>query len=163
MDNPYLDKARTHLSQYGLEDRLQTFDVSSATVDLAAAAVGCEPERIAKSLTFLTPDGPVMILVAGDGRVDNKKFKARFSCKAKMIPGDQVEDLIGYNIGGVCPFGVKDGVKVYLDESLRRFKEVFPAGGTANSAVRLSIPELEQASECLGWVDIAKLPPSDAQ
>lgn len=160
MDNTYLNQAKAHLSRYGLEDRLQTFDVSSATVELAAQAVGCEPERIAKSLTFLTPEGPVMILVAGDGRVDNKKFKAQFSCKAKMIPGDQVEELIGYNIGGVCPFGVKEGVKVYLDESLRRFEEVYPAGGTANSAVRLTLPELEKASECLGWVDIAKLPQS---
>ncbi|MGI6110077.1 MAG: YbaK/EbsC family protein [Eubacteriaceae bacterium] len=152
------DKARAHLSKYGLDERILEFDVSSATVELAAQAAGTSPERIAKSLTFLADGKPIMIVVAGDGRVDNKKFKAQFGTKAKMIPADQVFDLVGYDVGGVCPFDVNEGVPVYLDESLRRFETVYPAAGTSSSAVELSCEELELASGAAGWVDIAKLP-----
>ena len=152
-----LELAKAHLKRFGLADRVQLFDVSSATVELAAQAVGCEPARIAKTLSFLLPEGPVLILAAGDARIDNSKYKAQFHTKAKMIPHDQVEELIGHGVGGVCPFGVKEGVPVWLDESLRRFDLVYPAAGTSNSAVKLTLAELEQASQALGWVDVCKL------
>ena len=152
-----LERAKAHLERFGLADRVQLFDVSSATVELAAQAVGCEPARIAKTLSFLLPEGPVLILAAGDARIDNSKYKAQFHTKAKMIPHDQVEELIGHGVGGVCPFGVKEGVPVWLDESLRRFDLVYPAAGTSNSAVKLTLAELEQASQALGWVDVCKL------
>ena len=152
-----LERATAHLERFGLADRIKLFDVSSATVELAAQAVGCEPARIAKTLSFLLPDGPVLILAAGDARIDNGKYKAQFHTKAKMIPHDQVEELIGHGVGGVCPFGVKEGVPVWLDESLRRFDLVYPAAGTSNSAVKLTLAELEQASQALGWVDVCKL------
>ena len=152
-----LELAKAHLERFGLADRVQLFDVSSATVELAAQAVGCEPARIAKTLSFLLPEGPVLILAAGDARIDNSKYKAQFHTKAKMIPHDQVEELIGHGVGGVCPFGVKEGVPVWLDESLRRFDLVYPAAGTSNSAVKLTLAELEQASQALGWVDVCKL------
>ena len=152
-----LERATAHLERFGLADRIKLFDVSSATVELAAQAVGCEPARIAKTLSFLLPDGPVLILAAGDARIDNSKYKARFHTKAKMIPHDQVEELIGHGVGGVCPFGIHDGVPVWLDESLRRFDIVYPAAGTSNSAVRLNLEELEQASQAQGWVDVCKL------
>ena len=152
-----LERAKAHLERFGLADRIQLFDVSSATVELAAQAVGCEPARIAKTLSFLLPEGPVLILAAGDARIDNSKYKAQFHTKAKMIPHDQVEELIGHGVGGVCPFGVKEGVPVWLDESLRRFDLVYPAAGTSNSAAKLTLAELEQASQALGWVDVCKL------
>ena len=152
-----LERATAHLERFGLADRIKLFDVSSATVELAAQAVGCEPARIAKTLSFLLPDGPVLILAAGDARIDNSKYKARFHTRAKMIPHDQVEELIGHGVGGVCPFGIHDGVPVWLDESLRRFDIVYPAAGTSNSAVRLNLEELEQASQAQGWVDVCKL------
>ena len=152
-----LERAKAHLERFSLADRVQLFDVSSATVELAAQAVGCEPARIAKTLSFLLPEGPVLILAAGDARIDNSKYKAQFHTKAKMIPHDQVEELIGHGVGGVCPFGVKEGVPVWLDESLRRFDIVYPAAGTSNSAVKLTLAELEQASQALGWVDVCKL------
>ncbi|HIT32021.1 MAG TPA: YbaK/EbsC family protein [Candidatus Enterenecus stercoripullorum] len=151
-----LDRAMPHLSRFGLEDRVKLFDVSSATVELAAQAVGCQPERIAKTLSFLLPEGPVLILAAGDARIDNGKYKARFHTKARMIPHDEVEPLIGHGVGGVCPFGVNEGIPVYLDESLRRFDVVYPAAGTPNSAVELSLEELERASQASGWVDVCK-------
>lgn len=151
-----LERAKAHLERFGLADRVQLFDVSSATVELAAQAVGCEPARIAKTLSFLLPEGPVLILAAGDARIDNGKYKAQFHTKAKMIPHDQVEELIGHGVGGVCPFGVKEGVPVWLDESLRRFDIVYPAAGTSNSAVKLTLAELERASLALGWVDVCK-------
>ena len=151
-----LDRAKAHLAQFGLEDRIQLFDVSSATVELAAQAVGCQPAHIAKPLSFLLPEGPVLILAAGDARIDNSKYKARFHTKAKMIPHDQVETLIGHGVGGVCPFGVNGGVPVWLDESLRRFDIVYPAAGTSNSAVKLTLDELERASLAQGWVDVCK-------
>ena len=151
-----LDRAKAHLEQFGLAGRIQLFDVSSATVELAAQAVGCAPARIAKTLSFLTPDGPVLILAAGDAKIDNSKYKARFHTKAKMIGHDEVEPLIGHGVGGVCPSGINEGVPVWLDESLRRFDIVYPAAGTANSAVKLHLDELERASQAQGWVDVCK-------
>ena len=151
-----IDRARAHLKKHGLEDRIQEFTVSSATVALAAQALGCEPERIAKTLSFQNGEGAILVVAAGDARIDNAKFKARFAMKARMLGADQVEALIGHAVGGVCPFGVNPGVPVYLDESLRRFETVYPAAGTSASAVHLTIAELERASECDGWVDVTK-------
>ena len=151
-----IEKVREYFRALGMEERIREFQVSSATVDLAAAALKCEPRRIAKSLTFLVGETPVMIVAAGDARVDNAKYKAKFAAKAKMLPPDAVERLIGHGVGGVCPFGVNPGVQVYLDVSLRRFETVFPACGSANSAIELTIPELEKAARALGWVDVCK-------
>lgn len=151
-----LDRARAHLERFGLADRIQLFDVSSATVELAAQAVGCAPAHIAKTLSFLTPDGPVLILAAGDAKIDNSRYKAQFHTKAKMIGRDEVESLIGHGVGGVCPFGINEGIPVWLDESLRRFDVVYPAAGTANSAVKLHLDELERVSQAQGWVDVCK-------
>lgn len=150
------ERAKAHLERFGLAGRIKLFDVSSATVELAAQAVGCQPAHIAKTLSFLLPDGPVLIVAAGDARVDNSKYKARFHTKAKMLAFEEVEPLIGHAVGGVCPFGVNGGVPVWLDESLRRFDVVYPAAGTSNSAVELTLPELEQASLALGWVDVCR-------
>ena len=153
-----LERARTYLQQKGFEDRIIIPEKSSATVAEAAAALGCAPGMIAKSLSFLQNDQAVLILAEGTARVDNKKYKARFGCKARMIPGDQVEALIGHDVGGVCPFGVNEGVTVYLDESLKMHETVYPAAGTDHSAVRLSIADLEQACDFKEWVDVCKLP-----
>ena len=150
------ERAATHLERFGLRDRIKLFDVSSATVELAAQAVGCEPARIAKTLSFLLPDGPVLILAAGDARIDNHKYKALFHAKAKMLAFEEVEPLIGHGVGGVCPFGINEGIPVWLDESLRRFDIVYPAAGTSNSAVELDLAELERASQSLGWIDVCK-------
>ena len=151
-----IEKARAHLAKHGLEDRIQEFTVSSATVALAAEALGCEPARIAKSLSFEKGDSAILVIAAGDARIDNAKFKQRFGIKAKMISADKVEPLIGHGIGGVCPFGVNEGIDIYLDESMKRFDTVYPAAGTSASAVHLSLSELERASEALGWVDVCK-------
>ena len=151
-----IERAKEHLKKYGFENRVQEFDVSSATVELAAQAVGVEPCRIAKTLSFLTKEGPILIVAAGDARIDNHKYKERFHTKAKMLSPEQVTELIGHAVGGVCPFGIRDGVLVYLDESLKRFETVFPAVGSANSAVELTFPELELCSEADGWVDVCK-------
>ena len=151
-----IETVKTYLQQFGLEDRVLEFDVSSATVDLAAQALGCEGKHIAKSLSFMTPEGPILVVCAGDAKVDNPKYKARFATKAKMLKGDEPEALIGHAVGGVCPFAVKEGVRVYLDESLRRFETVFPACGSSNSAIELTIPELERSSKADGWVDVCK-------
>lgn len=151
-----IEKARAHLAKHGLEDRIQEFSVSSATVALAAEALGCEPARIAKSLSFEKGEGAILVIAAGDARIDNAKFKQRFGMKAKMLGADKVEPLIGHGVGGVCPFGVNEGVDVYLDESMKRFETVYPAAGTPASAVQLSLDELERASEALGWVDVTK-------
>ena len=151
-----MERARSHLQKYGLEDRIQEFTESSATVALAAERLGVEPARIAKSLSFLVDGEAILVVAAGDVKVDNSKFKARFHTKAKMLTPDQAEQMVGHSVGGVCPFGVEPGVRVYLDESLRRFSTVFPAVGTAASAVELTIPELEQASEAAAWVDVCK-------
>ena len=151
-----IERARAHLRKHGLEDRIQEFTVSSATVALAAQALGCEPARIAKSLSFEKGESAILVIAAGDARIDNAKFKQRFGVKAKMLSADKVEPLIGHGIGGVCPFGVTEGIEVYLDESMKRFETVYPAAGTAASAVHLTLSELERASEALGWVDVTK-------
>ena len=148
------------MEKYNLADRIQLFDVSSATVELAAQAVGVEGARIAKTLSFKLDSGCILILAAGDARIDNKKYKATFHKKASMPSADEVLEQIGHPVGGVCPFGIKSGVTVYLDESLKRFDIVYPAAGTANSAVKLSIDELYTCSEAIGWVDVCKLPES---
>lgn len=150
------EKAMRHLEKFGLADRVKTFGESSATVELAAKALGCEPARIAKSLTFMANDKPVMIIAAGDVKIDNAKFKAKFATKAKMLTAEQVSELIGHEVGGVCPFGINEGVEVYLDTSLKRFERVFPACGSANSAVDLSVEELEKCSGSLEWIDVGK-------
>ena len=140
----------------GLEDKLLQFSSSSATVEEAAATLGCEGKLIAKTLSFLNEGRPILIVVAGDARIDNKKYKQAFGTKAKMIPGDQVEELIGHAPGGVCPFAVKEGVLIYLDSSLKRFDSVYPAAGSSNSAAHLTLQELEQIAEPEGWVDVCK-------
>jgi len=151
-----LEKAKTYLAKKGFADRIIIPEHSSATVAEAAEALGCEPGMIAKTLSFLQGEQPVLILAEGMARIDNKKYKERFGCKAKMIPGDQVEALIGHDVGGVCPFGVNEGVSVYLDESLRQHETVYPAAGTDHSAVKLTIDELMQACDYLEWVDVCK-------
>ena len=151
-----LEKAKAYLESKGFADRIIIPDHSSATVAEAAEALGCEPGMIAKTLSFLQGEQPVLILAEGMARIDNKKYKERFGCKAKMIPGDQVEALIGHDVGGVCPFGVNEGVSVYLDESLRQHDTVYPAAGTDHSAVKLTIDELMQACDYLEWVDVCK-------
>lgn len=151
-----MSNARAHLKQYHLEDRILEFEVSSATVELAAAAVGVPPAHIAKTLSFKVEDQPILVVVAGDARVDNVKFKNAFKTKAKMLTPQEVETSVGHSVGGVCPFGVNDGVSIYLDESLKRFELVYPACGTSSSAVKLDIPELELCSEYSQWVDVCK-------
>lgn len=150
------DIAKEHLKEFGLEGRIHEFEVSSATVELAAQAVGCEPAHIAKTLSFMVEDSPVLIVAAGDAKVDNHRYKEQFHVKAKMLTPGQVTELVGHSVGGVCPFGVNKGVKVYLDESLKRFDMVYPACGSASSAVGLTIPELEMSSGYLQWVDVCK-------
>ena len=151
-----IERVKAYFKDYGLEGRIQEFDVSSATVELAAGALHCEPQRIAKTLSFLVNGRAVLVVAAGDARIDNPKYKAQFGAKAKMLSPGQVEGLVGHAVGGVCPFAVKDGAKVYLDVSLKRFETVFPACGSSNSAIELSIPELEQYSGFLEWVDVCK-------
>ena len=136
-----IEKVKAYFKDYGLEGRIQEFDVSSATVELAAGALHCEPQRIAKTLSFLVNGQAVLVVAAGDARIDNPKYKAQFGAKAKMLSPGQVEGLVGHAVGGVCPFAVKDGAKVYLDVSLKRFETVFPACGSSNRAIELSIPE----------------------
>ena len=150
-----IERAKAYLKQFGADEKVLEFQVSSATVELAAQALGCEPERIAKSLTF-SGEHPIMIVAAGDAKVDNKKFKEQFPMKAKMLGFDEVEALIGHAVGGVCPFGVEKDVEVYLDVSLKRFQTVFPAAGSANSAIELTIEELEKYSGYKQWVDVCK-------
>ena len=151
-----IERARAHLAKYGLEDRIRELTVSSATVVLAAEALGCEPARIAKTLSFENGEGAILVIAAGDARIDNAKFKHRFGMKAHMLSAERVEPLIGHGVGGVCPFGINEGIPVYLDESLKRFDIVYPAAGTAASAVMLTLSELERASEADGWVDVTK-------
>lgn len=153
-----IQKAREHLRKMGLEDRIMEFEQSSATVELAAQAIGCEPARIAKTLSFYAEDRVALVVFAGDARTDNRKFKDTFHTKAKMLRADDAEPLIGHGVGGVCPFGVNEGCDVYMDESLRRFDVVYPAAGNAASAVRLTLEELERACAPCSWVDVSKLP-----
>ncbi len=152
-----IEKVREYMKEFGYEEKILEFDVSSATVELAAKALGIEGQRIAKSLSFSVEEKAIIIVAAGDGRIDNKKFKAEFLTKAKMLSAEQVEELIGHKVGGVCPFGIKDGVRVFLDESLKRFETVFPACGSSNSAIELSIEELEKLSGYEKWVDVCKI------
>ena len=151
-------RAHAHLAALGLADRVHTFTVSSATVAEAAQALGIQPERIAKSLTFLVGDRPVLVVAAGDARVDNRAFKETFGTKATMLKADRVAELIGYPVGGVCPFAVEPRVEIYLDTSLRRFETVFPACGDAASAVELSLDELERACGSQQWVTVTRTP-----
>ena len=151
-----IEAVKEYLKEFSYEDKILEFDSSSATVELAARALNCEGKRIAKTLSFLVPENPVLIVTAGDSRIDNPKFRAHFRTKAKMIPFNGVENYIGHNAGGVCPFGIKDGVCVYLDISLKRFKTVYPACGSANSAIELTISELEKLSKSLGWGDVCR-------
>ena len=153
-----IEKVRKYFSSLGIEDRILEFDVSSATVELAAKALNTEGKRIAKTLSFLVGELAVLVVAAGDAKIDNKKYKAFFHTKAKMLSPEQVTELIGHAVGGVCPFAVKSGVDVYLDESLRRFETVFPACGSSNSAIELTIPELEKYSGFKEWIDVCKLP-----
>ena len=152
-----IEQVKQYLAGFGLADRVIEFTQSSATVAEAAEDLGCEPARIAKTMAFDTAGQPILIVMAGDGRVGNPKYKARFHCKAAMIHPDELVERVGHPMGGVCPFDIRPGVQVYLDESLRRFDIVFPAAGTAASAVRLTVPELERCVQNFsGWVDIAK-------
>ena len=153
-----IEKGRAYFRALGIEDRVLEFEVSSATVELAAKALGVEGARIAKTLSFKAPDGCLLVLAAGDARIDNHKFKDTFHVKAKMLTADEVLELVGHPVGGVCPFGCNEGVPVYLDESLKRFETVFPAVGSANSAIELNLDELYRYSKALGWVDVCKLP-----
>ena len=154
-----VEKVREHLKSFGFEDRIMEFDISTATVAEAAETLGVIPARIAKTLSFKDEEhGCILVLMAGDAKVDNKKYKQYFGAKAKMPSFDEVESLIGHGVGGVCPFAVNEGVRVYLDESLRRFETVFPACGSASSAIELTIPELEKYSSFVAWVDVCKLP-----
>lgn len=152
-----IERVKEYFKQYGMEERIIELQESSATVELAAQALGCEPARIAKSLSFMAGENPILIISAGDVKVDNAKYKAKFGTKAKMLTAQEAETLIGHAVGGVCPFGINDGVTVYLDESLKRFTTVFPACGSGNSAIELTIPEMEQYSGYEEWVDVCKL------
>lgn len=151
-----IQKVREYFKEFGIDNRIQEFEVSSATVELAALALGCEGCRIAKSLSFKVDDKPILVVAAGDAKVDNHKYKEQFSQKAKMLSLDECEQLIGHAVGGVCPFAINDGVDVYLDESLKRFDTVFPACGSSNSAIELTIAELERYSKYKIWVDVCK-------
>lgn len=151
-----LEKARAWLGQYGMAERIQTFEASSATVELAAEALHCEPGRIAKTLSFVVNDQVVLLVTAGDVRIDNAKYKTQFGTKAKMVRAEDAEQLIGHAVGGVCPFGVKPGISVYLDVSLQKYPTVYPACGDSHSAIELSCAELERCSESKAWVDVCK-------
>lgn len=151
-----IERVREYFRTYNMEERIQEFDVSSATVELAALALNCEPCRIAKTLSFMVDEKPILIVTAGDMKIDNTKFKGRFQTKAKMLKYEEVEDYIGHAVGGVCPFAVKEGVTVYLDTSLKRFQTVFPACGSSNSAIELTLEELEKYAKPADWVDVCK-------
>ena len=152
-----IEKVREYFRPFGMEERVLEFEVSSATVELAAVAVGCEPRRIAKTLSFMVGETPILIVTAGDGKIDNPKYKAQFSTKAKMLTPDQAVELVGHAVGGVCPFAIKDGVEVYLDVSMKRFETVFPACGSSNSAIELTMEQLEKCScNFMAWIDVCK-------
>ena len=153
-----IDLVRAYLEPFGLADRVRELPVSSATVELAAAALGTEPARIAKTISLRLKDGCLLLLAAGDARIDNARFKAEFHTKAAMLPASEVEVATGHPVGGVCPFAVKEGVRTFLDESLKRFQTVFPACGSGNSAIELTLSELERYSGFEEWVDVCKSP-----
>lgn len=152
-----VEKVRDYFKTKGIDNRIQEFEVSSATVALAAKALNCEENRIAKTLSFHVGEKVVLIVTAGDTKIDNAKYKAQFGTKAKMLSFDEAEPLIGHAVGGVCPFAVNDGVETYLDVSLKRFQTVFPACGSSNSAIELSLNELEEYSNYVSWVDVCKV------
>lgn len=151
-----LERAKKYLERYNLEDKIMEFTQSSATVKEAAKAIGCKESEIAKTLSFLIEDKPILIVVAGDCKIDNGKYKQEFGKKAKMIPYEEVEKLIGHNVGGVCPFGINENVTVYLDNSLKKFDTIYPACGESNTAVKLTIEELEKTSNYKKWIDVCK-------
>ena len=151
-----IERARNYLEKYNLENKIMEFDVSSATVAEAAQAINCEEQEIAKTLSFIVNDKPILIVVSGDSKVDNSKYKQEFHTKARMIHYDNVEELIGHSVGGVCPFGVKDNVTVYLDDSLKKLKTIYPACGSSNSAIKLTLEELEKITNFEKWVDVCK-------
>ena len=151
-----IDRVRAYFQPLGMADRILEFPVSSATVELAAQALGCEGARIAKTLSYLVDGAPILSVAAGDAKVDNCRFKARFHTKAKMLTPELAETRVGHAVGGVCPFAVNEGVRVFLDESLKRFETVFPACGSSNSAIELTVPQLEQYSGMEDWVDVCK-------
>lgn len=151
-----VERVREYFRKFGIEDRILEFETSSKTVELAAQAVGCEPARIGKTLSFKVEEQPILILTAGDAKIDNGKYKARFGKKAAMLKFEEVEPFIGHGVGGVCPFGIKEGVEVYLDVSLKRFESVYPAAGSENSAVEMTMDDLERYAESRGWVDVCK-------
>ncbi len=151
-----IEKVRAYFKEYNMENRILEFPVSSATVELAAQALGCNPERIAKTLSFKVENKAVLIVAAGDAKVDNAKYKAFFHTKAKMLTPEELEAMVGHAPGGVCPFGIPSDVSVYLDISLKRFETVFPACGSSNSAIELTLPELEKYSQSVQWIDICK-------
>ena len=153
-----IETGRAYFRQFGMEDRVREFTVSSATVELAALALGVEGARIAKTLSFKRDDGCILILAAGDARIDNHKFKEKFHMKAKMLTPDEVLSLVGHPVGGVCPFGINEGIDVYLDDSLKRFETVFPAVGSPSSAIELNLDELFKYSNAVEWIDVCKLP-----
>lgn len=153
-----IEKVRAYFRSVGMEDRVMEFPVSSATVELAAQALGCEPCRIAKTLSFSVNGNPILIVTAGDTKIDNPKYKAQFGAKAKMLTPDEAVTLIGHAVGGVCPFAVNEGVTVYLDESMKRFATVFPACGSSNSAIEMTMADLQQHSGYTAWVDVCKIP-----
>lgn len=151
-----IDKVIEYLKKFNLENKIQEFPTSSATVELAAQALNCEPERIAKTMSFIVDKKPILIVLAGNIKIDNSKYKTEFHTKAKMIPFDEVETIIGHAPGGVCPFGINEGINVYLDESLKKYKTVFPACGSSNSAIELTILELEKISNYSKWINVGK-------
>ena len=153
-----IERVREFFRKKGMEHRILTFDVSSATVALAAAALGCEEARIAKTLSFAVGERVILVVAAGDVKIDNSKYKAFFGTKAKMLSHEEAPLRVGHAVGGVCPFAVNEGVEVYLDESLKRFETVFPACGSSNSAIELTLGELEDLTKPSVWVDVCKLP-----
>ena len=153
-----VDRVREYLTQFGAQDRILEFDVSSATVALAAEALHCEPGRIAKTLSFMVGERPILIVFAGDARIDNRKYKDCFGTKARMMSAEEIEHFTGLHFGGVCPFGIPEAIDIYLDVSLRRFNPVYPACGSSNSAIEVTLEELEQFSRAKDWVDVGKDP-----
>lgn len=151
-----IERVREYFKQFGIDSRIREFETSSATVELAAEAIGCAPERIAKTISFKVGEKAVLIVAAGDAKIDNSKFKAQFHTKAKMLTPEEVEHLVGHSVGGVCPFGINEGVDVYLDISLKRFDSVYPACGSSNSVIELTLEELEKYSGYTEWIDVCK-------
>ena len=151
-----VEKVKEYLAQFGMADRVREFEVSTATVELAAQAAGVEPARIAKSLSFKLDERTILVVAAGDVKVDNSKYKATFGGKAKMLTAEEVIERIGHAVGGVCPFALNEGVEVYLDASMRRFESMLPAAGSSNSCIELTLAELEQCARSDKWVDVCK-------